>query len=50
METVAVNMALNLQGLPIQKIGTMHIDLAVDGQHRGRLPLIIRQPDPGPTR
>jgi hypothetical protein len=41
-ETTAVNMALNLQGLPIQKTGTIHIDLAVDGQHRARLPLLIR--------
>ena len=40
--TGTINFVVNVQGLKIEKPGTLSIDLAVDGRHEMSLPIYIR--------
>ncbi len=43
LDSLAINLILNMQGLEFKKYGKYRIDLAVDGQIKGSLPLTIRE-------
>lgn len=47
-ESTAVNLAINLQGLPLKEFGTYYFDLAIDGRQVARLPLTVRRAPPQP--
>lgn len=42
LDSAAVNLILNMQGLDFAKYGRYRIDLAIDGQIQGSLPLVVR--------
>jgi hypothetical protein len=44
LESVGINLILNMNGLEFPSYGTYQLDLAVDGQLRGRLPLRVLNP------
>ncbi len=43
LDSSAVNLVLNIYGLEFKKYGKYRIDLAVDGQIKGSLPLTVRE-------
>jgi hypothetical protein len=46
--STAVNVVANLQRLKLSKFGKYSIDLAIDGEHKASLPLILAQTPPRP--
>ena len=43
LDSYAANIVLNIQGLEFKKYGKYRIDLAIDGQIKGSLPLTVRE-------
>ena len=43
LDSYTANLVLNIQGLEFKKYGKYRIDLAIDGQIKGSLPLTVRE-------
>jgi hypothetical protein len=43
VESNAVNLILNVQGMRLEKYGEYQIDLSIDGRHQASLPFYVRQ-------
>jgi len=44
VDSCAINIVLNIQGLKFEKYGKYALDLAIDGRQEGSLPIYLRQP------
>jgi hypothetical protein len=43
IQSVAVNIVLNIERLTLERYGEYSIDLAIDGRHEGSIPLFFRR-------